>query len=129
MNNLIDILKKKVKQNQLAFFISGALILATTFVSISLWIYQEGGAAQLDLSRPSYQEARKQARKEAQEEAKKQKKSSEFIVEGDLTRKKIEDFEKIFTDRIKRIEGDFFDSKTLSDETLNLTEPTPESEQ
>ncbi|MDO4902526.1 MAG: hypothetical protein Q4A21_03200 [bacterium] len=121
-----NIVKEKFKTNKLMFFVFGAIFLAILAVSASLWLYYFSGAAQLDLSRPSYQEAREQAKREKLQEEKQKKTAEEWNLDGNLTSKKLAEFEKIFSERMKKIEGDFFDQKTLSDETLNLTDENKE---
>lgn len=121
-------IQAKIAQNRLMFFVGGAIFVAFLSVVGGIWLYQQGGTAQLDLSRPSYQEAREQAKREAEAEKRQRREASEWNFDGNLTRKKVEDFEKKFSERQEKIRGSFFDQKTLSDETLNLTDENQETE-
>lgn len=120
LSPLVQKIKARVAKNKLAFFIGGSLAIASVAVFASLGLYYISGTAQLDLSRPSYQEAREQARKQAEEEKRREKKSEDWIMDGHLTAEKIDEFEKVFTERMGRVEGVNFDSETLSDRTFNL---------
>lgn len=106
----------------LAIFIGGALIIALIMVGVSLWMYEEFGTAQLDLSRPSLQEARDQAKKQADREKLEQAQRETFESEGAIDSKTLEKFEKLYSKEMKKLNGEFFTATDLSDETLNLTD-------
>ena len=114
-------MKQKILDNQFLFFIIGSLAISVILVGVSLWTYQEFGTVQLDLSRPSLQEAREQAKKDA-EKTKKEEVTPEFATEGEISDKVLKDFEKMYNEKTKRMEGDFFGENTLSNQTLNLTD-------
>lgn len=115
--------KTSYKNHQFAIFIGGALLISIIFSGFSLMLYNESGAIQLDLSRPAYQEARKQAKaeKEAEEKAEKEKqKAEEFSASGDINKDVIEDFEKLYKENSVKIKGDSFKAEILSDKNLNI---------
>lgn len=89
-------------------------------LGVSLWMYNEFGTAQLDLSRPSLQEARDQAKRDA-EKAKNEAQTSGFSGEGEINTAVLNEFEKLYSEKLNKLEGDFFGEGALSDETLNLT--------
>jgi hypothetical protein len=49
------------EQHKFFVLIAGVILLSTFLVSVALSLYNSSGAAQLDLSRPGFQEVRKQA--------------------------------------------------------------------
>ena len=106
----------------LAIFIGGALAIASIMVGASLWMYEEFGTAQLDLSRPSLQEARDQAKKQADREKLEQAQRETFETEGAIDSKTLEKFEKLYSNEMEKLNGEFFTVTDLSDETLNLTD-------
>lgn len=121
MKVIFEKLKQKFAENKFGFFIFGALFIAISLMLMSLWAYNEFGSAQLDLSRPSYQEAREQAKKDAEEEKnRKKEESEEFSSEGKIDKKIIDSFLKKYDNQLQKIDADFFKEDALSDETLNL---------
>ena len=106
----------------LAIFIGGALAIASIMVGVSLWMYEEFGTAQLDLARPSVQEARDQAKKQADREKLEQAQRETFETEGAIDSKTLEKFEKLYSNEMEKLNGEFFTVTDLSDEILNLTD-------
>ena len=95
MKFLFDAIKKnqlKVKQNQLSIFIFSALMVALILIGVSLWMYEEFGTAQLDLSRPSLQEAREQAKKDAEREKRERSEAENFDSNGKIDSKFLDKF-------------------------------------
>ena len=113
-------LLEKMKKHQFGIFIAGSLAVTAILLGVSLWMYNEFGTAQLDLSRPSLQEARDQAKRDA-EKAKNEAQTSGFSGEGEINTTVLNEFEKIYSEKLNKLEGDFFGEGALSDETLNLT--------
>ena len=113
-------LLEKMKKHQFGLFIAGSLVVTAILLGVSLWMYNEFGTAQLDLSRPSLQEARDQAKRDA-EKAKNEAQTSGFSGEGEINTAVLNEFEKLYSEKLNKLEGDFFGEGALSDETLNLT--------
>ena len=113
-------LLEKMKKHQFGLFIAGSLAVTAILLGVSLWMYNEFGTAQLDLSRPSLQEARDQAKRDA-EKAKNEAQTSGFSSEGEINTTVLNEFEKLYSEKLNKLEGDFFGEGALSDETLNLT--------
>ena len=113
-------LLEKMKKHQFGLFIAGSLAVTAILLGVSLWMYNEFGTAQLDLSRPSLQEARDQAKRDA-EKAKNEAQMSGFSGEGEINTTVLNEFEKLYSEKLNKLEGDFFGEGALSDETLNLT--------
>ena len=112
-------LLEKMKKHQFGLFIAGSLAVTAILLGVSLWMYNEFGTAQLDLSRPSLQEARDQAKRDA-EKAKNEAQTSGFSGEGEINATVLNEFEKLYSEKLNKLEGDFFGEGALSDETLNL---------
>lgn len=111
---------EKMKKHQFGLFITGSLAVTAILLGVSFWMYNEFGTAQLDLSRPSLQEARDQAKRDA-EKAKNEAQTSGFSGEGEINTAVLNEFEKLYSEKLNKLEGDFFGEGALSDETLNLT--------
>lgn len=107
-------------QNKLTVFVGGAIFIALIMIFTSLWMYENFGAAQLDLSRPSLQEARKEARIQAQKEKERAEKEENFEATGSIDKKVVESFEKIYDKKANQITGEFFGENALSDKTLGI---------
>ena len=111
---------EKMKKHQFGLFITGSLAVTAILLGVSFWMYNEFGTAQLDLSRPSLQEARDQAKRDA-EKAKNEAQTSGFSGEGEINTAVLNEFKKLYSEKLNKLEGDFFGEGALSDETLNLT--------
>ncbi|MBP6925263.1 hypothetical protein KBB73_02705 [Candidatus Saccharibacteria bacterium] len=116
--------EEKKTVNQFPIFIAGSLTIAMILSGFSLWLYNESGAAQLDLSRPSYQEAREEAKKE--EDKENDNGSNEFSADGTIDEKTISEFEKLYNERLKKIQADAFKEDPLSDKSLNILDDEAE---
>lgn len=127
MKFLFNAIKKnqlKVKQNQLSIFIFSALMVALILIGVSLWMYEEFGTAQLDLSRPSLQEAREQAKKDAERENREKAEAENFDSTGKIDSKSLDKFGKLYDRSLNRLKDNFFGENALNDETLNITNDT-----
>ena len=116
--------EEKKTVNQFSIFIAGSVTIAMILSGFSLWLYNESGAAQLDLSRPSYQEAREEAKKE--EDKENDNGSNEFSADGTIDEKTISEFEKLYNERLKKIQADAFKEDPLSDKSLNILDDEAE---
>ncbi|NCU37629.1 hypothetical protein EOL96_01005 [Candidatus Saccharibacteria bacterium] len=82
-------------------------------VSVSLSLYNSSGAAQLDLSRPGYQDVREQARRETVTKA--------FPSTGVLDEEAMSDFSVMYQEQISKVlSSESFDAAALSEESLQL---------
>lgn len=103
------------------FMVFGAITVALLLVTFSMWLYGESGAAQLDLSRPSYESVRSQVR---QTES-----FAEFEPSGGpLNEEDFAQFEELFLDRYEKNEENnmkhhrnAFSPRELSDDTLGIS--------
>jgi len=93
-----------------------AITLALTILSYTLYVIS--GTAQLDLSRPGYKQA-------LSEVAPTDTDNYDFSATGPLDVNSLNDFEVKYESLIGKIEGySAFNPDTLSDEQLNLTDPS-----
>ena len=94
-------------------FIFASILIATVLVIISMDLYLKSGAAQLDLSRPSYEDVRSQASK---------LKVKAFSASGPIDKDSLDSFNKTFEDTNQSItdKQDSFDPTAVSDKTLGI---------
>lgn len=121
ISDIIENNKSKINQNKLIVFILGALLIAFILIGISLWMYEQFGTAQLDLSRPSLQEAREQAKKDVEREKREKAEAENFDSTGKIDSKATKKFENLYNQSLNRLKDNFFGENALSDETLNIT--------
>lgn len=93
--------------------IVGAILVAVFLVSVSMNLYNYSGAAQLDLSRPGYQNIRDQAKRETT--------TKTFSSTGELDEKAVKDFNEMYNERLNKVKNTTsFNSKPLTDESLQM---------
>lgn len=93
--------------------IAGVILVALFLVSTALSIYNNSGAAQLDLSRPGYQDIRDQAKRDTT--------STAFPATGTLDASAFDNFERMYSERAAKVTSvDSFDGNALSEESLQL---------
>lgn len=95
--------------------ISGAIVIATLLVILSMYLYNRSGAAQLDLSLPGLQEQRMKAQKTERFES--------FGASGALDDDALDQFNQIYTGQQSAIlqDKDGFDPEALGDENLTIS--------
>jgi hypothetical protein len=94
--------------------IGGAIVIAAVLVSVSMNLYFQSGTAQLDMSRPSLQAVRAQALQNDRFEG--------FKAGGPLTKKDLEQFEKLYSEKtrdVKRSTESFY-PESMSDTSLGV---------
>ena len=87
---------------------------------IAIAMYNTSGAAQVDLSRPGFQEVRKQAARDAAPET--------YSTEGSVTKESLDEFKKMYQQRRSKIADGTFDPNVLSDESLQLFSTNSDTE-
>lgn len=97
-----------------AILVGAAIIIAVLLVSLSLYLYNRSGAAQLDLSLPGFQEQREQAQRSEQYDT--------FRASGELDARAMEYFDDIYSKQRTAIlkEEKGFDPEKLSDKQLEI---------
>lgn len=111
------------KWEQHRFFVLIAIVtlISLFLVSVALSLYNTSGAAQLDLSRPGYQNVRKNA---VQEEG-----VVSYPSSGELDKAALDQFLRMYDERAKKTSTKSFDPSAMSDTSLQLIDsPTAETE-
>lgn len=105
------------KWEQHRFFVLIALvtIISLFLVSVALSLYNSSGAAQLDLSRPGYQNVRKNAVQE--------KDVVSYPASGDLDKAALEQFARMYDEQAGKIPSTGYDPSSMSDASLQLLGP------
>lgn len=99
------------RDHRYMILITGVIFISILLVTLSMWLYNTSGTAQLDLSRPGYQSVREQA--EGGEEYK------GFDASGSLDQAALKEFKKLYSERASRVRSiDAFGSDALSDDAL-----------
>ncbi len=103
----------KWEQHKFFVLIAGVILLSTFLVSVALSLYNSSGAAQLDLSRPGFQDVRKQASRDTPTKA--------FPSTGVLDKAALDSFSKLYSEQSAKVtETEGFDEAALSEESLQL---------
>ena len=110
----------KALKNQFAAFITLSIVIAISLMWLSIWLYNESGAAQLDLSRPSYQAAREEAAKEKTEKGKESQTQEDFAADGVVDEKAIKQIKELYKSRLDKVKSDAFRADPLSDASLHI---------
>ncbi len=115
-----NIFRRFISRHRLPVAIGGVIALALLMTAINLSLYVSSGTSSLDLSRPGYE----QARRETQEN---DTKRLDFESTGPINQAVLEEFRKIFTDQREELNalGGFRDT-ALDDESLRLNAPAAE---
>ncbi len=110
MNKFWQSITKRGKgERNLALLGVGAIFIALFLTAISISIYQNDGAIQLDLSRPGYEP-----------ESNIEYGDQTWSATGNLDNGAIDEFISIWDDEISNIKNDAFRPTPLSDESLGL---------
>lgn len=101
------------EKHRFLWMIAGVIVTSLFLVSVALSLYGTSGAAQLDLSRPGYQNVREKAgRNEAQ---------VSYPANGPLDKQALESFKKMYDERAQKVTSvESYDSSALGDESLLL---------
>lgn len=107
-------LHRLVMRYKLPAFLVAVILVALALVLVSVKIYYNSGAFQLDLSRPEYQSVRSQINKD-------QKNLKSFDSQGEITDKVLDDFLKLYIEESDKVlQAKAFSNDVLSDEQLGL---------
>lgn len=117
--NLYDRLKAEAQhvgfwqQHRFLIMVGGAIVLSLFMVGIALSSYHNSGTAQLDLSRPGYQEVREQVDREGD--------NRRFSANGPLDEAALTEFRELYDEQAKSAQAEgSFAPEALSDEALEL---------
>lgn len=115
---MVSQIKNWISDHQLMIFIMSALGAAGAAVLLSVWLYVVTGAVKLDLSRPGYEDVRKDVTSSDDSSTK------TYPNTGTLDGASIEGFENYFNkikDNLDKMNN--YDESALDDENLGLGDP------
>ena len=102
-------------KHRFGIFISISMVVTSVMVWISMSIYNNSGAAQLDLSRPGYVSVSSQVTTDGDD-------YSAYSTSGNLNKAAIDEFLKTYDEQSQKAkDADAFNDDPLNPETLNLT--------
>lgn len=105
------------ERHKFLVLVASVILVSFFLVSVALSLYNSSGAAQLDLSRPGYQDVRDQARRDTA--------TKSFPATGDLDKESLDEFSKLYNDRAAKVTSvDSFDATALSPDSLQLITPS-----
>lgn len=117
---MVEKAKQWLSTRQLGLFIAIAILLSGVAVGISMWLYASTGAIKLDLSRPGYEEIRKEVNNTGN-------KTDTYPSTGEMNNKSAEDFRNRYNDLRKGLDSmSKYDESALDDENLGLSQSTTE---
>lgn len=103
-------------KHQFVAMITCAVFITTVLVSVSLSMYRNSGAIQLDLSRPGYVSVRAEASKSSVD-------FQNYSSSGEINQDSISEFQILFTKQSKKVKSvDAFGGDPLSPKSLGLGE-------
>lgn len=116
---VIDAELKGWRAHKFMVLVGATIVVSMILVSVAMAVYSSSGAAQLDLSRPGYQEVRDQAdRNEI---------ISAFPATGTLDKRSLSDFRSLYDKQANQVIGyDGFGGTPMSDQALGLELPQPQ---
>lgn len=98
----------------LAYMIATSIVISLILVILSMWLYNMSGAAQLDLSRPGYQDVRAKAQQPGRFDG--------FDATGELNEESLKKFDALYKQQqeIVRKNTTGFNPFAIDDERLNI---------
>lgn len=114
MSRFFSNIKKSSTNRDFTLLIVGAIVISFILVVIAMALYLNSGAAQLDLSRPSYQAVRKKALKSERFDG--------FDSSKPLDKNNLDNFEKLYKQKRDEVRStaDALSSDALSDKALEI---------
>ncbi|MDN5835452.1 MAG: hypothetical protein L0H36_02335 [bacterium] len=115
--DLINEAKKEPRwgQHRYLIMVSSSVLAAFILVIISMYIYNNSGAAQLDLSRPGYDASVRQQASQSTDDF------MSYPDSGELDQPALDDFKRLYDKQSKQATGiDAFGDDVLSDESLQI---------
>ena len=104
------------EKHRFLLLIASVITIAVFLVSIAMNLYNSSGAAQLDLSRPGYQDVRNKAARDTT--------TTSFPSSGALNKDAMNSFKKLYSDNTGKVTSvDSFDAAALSEDSLQVWEP------
>lgn len=111
----------KWEQHRFMLLVAFTILISLFLVGVSLAMYANSGAAQLDLSRPGYTSVRDQAPRTDS--------FSEFPSSGPVDKKALDQFRALYDKQAKKATSvDSFGGVVMSDQALSIDAPTADSQ-
>lgn len=111
----IEAVDEKTQANyrkKFTLMISLAMVVAILFTAVALELYNTGGASQLDLSRPGFEQVRSEID---------QTEVATFDGTGVITEETVAEFQELYNEEYSKTKTNQYSSDTLTDEALGLT--------
>lgn len=113
MSEQPTLIVRYIQKHRYVFFLLSVVGIALLFVAASLALYVTSGAAQLDLSRPGYENIREQVQQNEVIEG--------FSANGRLDDEALDEFEALYDEQLRDAESvDAFGNDVLSPESLQI---------
>lgn len=110
------------EQHKFMVLVALTIVISLLLVTISLWLYNSSGAAQLDLSRPGYEAAREQASNANDVTGF----SSSGVIDGSA----VKEFRRLYDEQLTEVTAhNSFGGDVLSDEALRIDAPEQQSQE
>jgi hypothetical protein len=107
------------RQHKFLLLVGMTIVTSMILVGVAMGMYASSGAAQLDLSRPNYQNVREKANRDERLTA--------FPATGKMTKESLEQFRELYQPQSKRIvDFESFGGDPLSDQALGIDAPAPQ---
>lgn len=107
-------LMTKWQRHRFLVLIAAVILISCSMVVVAMHLYNTSGAAQVDLSRPGYQDVRSEASRDKVPD-------STFPSTGDLDAAAFQQFNTMYEKHASRVVGsDSFDAQALSDDSLQI---------
>lgn len=104
------------RQHKFLLLVGMTIVTSMILVGVAMGMYASSGAAQLDLSRPNYQNVREKANRDERLTA--------FPATGKMTKESLEQFRELYQPQSKRIvDFESFGGDPLSDQALGIDAP------
>jgi hypothetical protein len=104
------------RQHKFLLLVGMTIVTSMILVGVAMGMYASSGAAQLDLSRPNYQNVREKANRDERLTA--------FPATGKMTKESLEQFRELYQPQSKRIvDFESFGGDPLSDQALGIDPP------
>lgn len=106
------------QQHKFMVLVGLTIVISLGLVTISLWLYNSSGAAQLDLSRPGYQSVRNQANLNSA--------FTEFPSSGTIDEQALDEFRTLYNEQLKEATTvESFGGDVMSDAALGIDVVAP----
>lgn len=107
-------LMTKWQRHRFLVLIAAVIVISCGMVVVAMYLYNTSGAAQIDLSRPGYQDVRSEASRDKVPD-------SSFPSTGKLDAAAFQQFNDMYSKHTGRVVGsDSFDAPALSDDSLQI---------